>query len=200
MLNIFGRVRPLKSLPRGGAMPLNGIGEQHQVLSHFVICLCSVIVMRLKRNAEPMRSFSFSGFNPNGQMAAFTGAAEYPMFANYGPPQSQYNPYNYDGPQAQGGSSYGPQQVTKDTYGPQQAAQDSYGPQPSGVAEQRPAVEPTKKQQPYGGDVNGQESGPKPSGVVPADSKEQINNSAEQADDNSNNIKKQYKGKRLCNN
>lgn len=147
--------------------------------------------MRLKRNAEPMRSFSFSGFNPNGQMAAFTGAAEYPMFANYGPPQSQYNPYDYDGPQAQGGSSYGPQQ----------AAQDSYGPQPSGVAEQRPAVEPTKKQQPYGGDVNGPVSGPKPGGVVPADSQEQVDNSAEQAYDignkNNKNNKKQYKGKRL---
>ncbi|VVC45459.1 Hypothetical protein CINCED_3A011723 [Cinara cedri] len=172
-----------------------------QVASAAFVTTPEVVVMRLKRSAEPMRSFSFSGFNPNGQMAAFTGAAEYPMFANYMPQPSQYNPYGYDGPQEQGGS-YGPQQAAQNAYGPQKATQqDSYGPPPSGVAEQQP----TKKQQPYGDDANGQESGPKPSGVAPADSKEQIGNSAEQADDNNtnnysnkynnNSIKKQYRGK-----
>jgi len=88
-----------------------------------------VVLMRVKRNPEPMRSFSFSGFNPNGQMSAFTGLAEYPMF----------------------GGSYG--QASPYGYGPQPATQDSYGPPPSGVAgQQTPAAADSanKQQQQYG--------------------------------------------------
>lgn len=48
-----------------------------QATSAYVIP--EVVLMRVKRNPEPMRSFSFSGFNPNGQMSAFTGLAEYPI-------------------------------------------------------------------------------------------------------------------------
>lgn len=113
--------------------------------------------MRVKRNPQPMRSFSFSGFNPNGQMAAFTGAAEYPTFGNYGPP-SQAGPY------------YGPP-----TY-------DSYGPPPSGAEHQ--GSDSTKEYQ-YGtaaANQQPQEYGPKP--AAPVDSKEQNNNSVEQQSDN----------------
>lgn len=69
------------------------------------------MVVRMKRNPSPMRTFSFSGFNPNGEMAAFTGAAEYPMFSNYGPPSSYEPSKEYGSP----------------------SVQDSYGPPPSGV-------------------------------------------------------------------
>ncbi|XP_025207974.1 velvet complex subunit B-like [Melanaphis sacchari] len=126
-----------------------------------------VVMMRIKRNPEPMRSFSFSGFNPNGQMSAFTGLAEYPMFGgSYG----QASPY-----------SYGPQPATQDPYGSPAATQDSYGPPPSGVAgQQTPAADSANKQQEYG---------PPKSGAS-VDSKEQINNSVEQGDN-----KKQYRGR-----
>lgn len=134
--------------------------------------------MRVKRNPEPMRSFSFSGFNPNGQMAAFTGAAEYPMFSGYGAPPSQAaGPYYSGHPAAQ------------DSYGP--PVQDSYGPPPSGSAEQQqPQASYDKKQ--FGGQQPQQEYGsPKPA-ATPADSKEQNNNSVEQVDGG----KKQYRGER----
>lgn len=147
-----------------------------------------VVMMRMKRNPEPMRSFSYSGFNPNGQMSAFTGLVEYPMFGgSYGSP-SQSGPFNY-----------GPQPATQDSYGPPQATQDSYGPPPSGVAGQQQTVpaaaaDSANKQQ-YGGSSTAgsqqqpQEYGPPKSGV-PADSREQGNNSVEQADN-----KKQYRGR-----
>jgi len=120
--------------------------------------------MRLKRSPEPMRSFSFSGFSPEGQMAAFTGAAEYPMFAGYGPQP----------PQAAAVSPY---------YG--QPGQDSYGPPPSGPADHQPAAADPNKQYSSAGQP---EYGPKPSGAGP-DSKEQNGNSVEQTDG-----KKQYRG------
>lgn len=133
-----------------------------------------VVLMRVKRNPEPMRSFSYSGFNPNGQMSAFTGLAEYPMFGGgYG----QASPYGY---------------------GLQPAAQDSYGPPPSGVAGQQTpaAADSTNKQQQQhdGASASGsqqqpQEYGPHKSGA-PADSGEQSNNSVEQGDN-----KKQYRGR-----
>ncbi|XP_050538896.1 uncharacterized protein LOC126904175 [Daktulosphaira vitifoliae] len=82
-----------------------------QLASAFVLPEGQVMVVRMKRNPSPMRTFSFSGFNPNGEMAAFTGAAEYPMFSNYGPPSPYYPPKEYGSP----------------------TAQDSYGPPPSGV-------------------------------------------------------------------
>lgn len=145
----------------------------------------AVVLMRVKRNPEPMRSFSFSGFNPNGQMSAFTGLAEYPMFGgSYGQP----SPYNY-----------GPQPATQDAYGSPAATQDSYGPPPSGVAgQQAPAAADSanKQQQQYGGALSSgsqqqpQEYGPPKSGS-PADSREQGNNSVEQGDN-----KKQYRGER----
>lgn len=154
-------------------------------------------MMRMKRNPEPMRSFSFSGFNPNGQMSAFTGLAEYPMFGgSYGSP-SQAGPYSY-GPQPATQDSYGPPQVTQDPYGPPQVTQDSYGPPPSGVAgqQQTPAADSTNKHEygsssAAGSQQQPQEYTPTKSGV-PVDSKEQINNSVEQADN-----KKQYRGKRV---
>lgn len=143
----------------------------------------------MKRNPEPMRSFSYSGFNPNGQMSAFTGLAEYPMFGgSFGSPQ-QAGPYNY-----------GPQPATQDSYGPPQAPQDSYGPPPSGVAgpQQTPSADSNNKQpQQYGGSSAAgsqqqpQEYAPPKSGV-PVDSREQNNNSVEQAD-----TKKQHRGKRV---
>ncbi|KAF0771399.1 RNA-binding protein FUS-like, partial [Aphis craccivora] len=142
----------------------------------------AVVLMRVKRNPEPMRSFSFSGFNPNGQMSAFTGLAEYPMFGgSYG---QQPSPYNY-----------GPQPATQDAYGSPAATQDSYGPPPSGVVGQQApaAADSTNKQQQYGGASSSgsqqQEYGPPKSGS-PADSKEQGNNSVEQGDN-----KKQYRGR-----
>ncbi|XP_001950552.1 annexin B11 [Acyrthosiphon pisum] len=146
-----------------------------------------VVMMRMKRNPEPMRSFSYSGFNPNGQMSAFTGLAEYPMFGgSFGSPQ-QASPYNY-----------GPQPATQDSYGPPQATQDSYGPPPSGVAgpQQTPSADSNNKQpQQYGGSSAAgsqqqpQEYAPPKSGV-PVDSREQNNNSVEQADN-----KKQHRGR-----
>lgn len=145
----------------------------------------TVVMMRMKRNPEPMRSFSFSGFNPNGQMSAFTGLAEYPMFGgSYGSP-SQAGPY-----------SYGPQPATQDSYGPPQATQDSYGPPPSGVAgqQQTPAADSTNKHE-YGSSSSSQQQPqeyvPTKPGV-PVDSREQSNNSVEQVDN-----KKQYRGKRV---
>lgn len=134
--------------------------------------------MRVKRSADPMGTFSFSGFNPNGQMAAFTGMSEYSMYPNYGPP-SQTGPYHY------GRNTYGP--PAQDSYGP--PTQDSYGPPPSGVAEQpaATAADPNKKQ-PYGAAGNQQqqqqpiEYGQKPDGP-------QNSNSAEQTDN-----RKPYKG------
>lgn len=138
-----------------------------QATSAYVIP--EVVLMRVKRNPEPMRSFSFSGFNPNGQMSAFTGLAEYPMFGGgYG---QQPSPYNY-----------GPQPATQDAYGSPAATQDSYGPPPSGlVGQQAPAgADSANKQQ-------SQEYGPPKSG---SDSKEQGNNSVEQGDN-----KKQYRGR-----
>lgn len=134
--------------------------------------------MRMKRNPEPIRSFSFSGFNPNGQMAAFTGAAEYPMFGNYGPPP-QAGPH-YGSPPAY--DSYG--SPAQDSYGP--PAQDSYGP---------PSVPAEKRQYGTAADQRPQENGPKPN-AAPADSKEQNNNnSVEQPDNN-----KQYRGEYNGNN
>lgn len=128
--------------------------------------------MRVKRNPEPMRSFSFSGFNPNGQMAAFTGAAEYPMFTGYGaPPPSQ----------AAAGPYYGGHPAPQDSYGP--PVQDSYGPPPSGSAEQ-------PQQQQQASYDKKQEYVPVKPAAAPADSKEQ-NNSVEQVDGG----KKQYRGK-----
>ncbi|CAH1723737.1 unnamed protein product [Aphis gossypii] len=106
-----------------------------QATSAYVIP--EVVLMRVKRNPEPMRSFSFSGFNPNGQMSAFTGLAEYPMFGgSYG--QQPPSPYNY-----------GPQPATQDAYGSPAATQDSYGPPPSGlVGQQAPAgADSANKQQ-----------------------------------------------------
>jgi len=138
-----------------------------------------------------MRSFSYSGFNPNGQMSAFTGLAEYPMFSgSFGSPP-QAGPY-----------SYGPQPATQDSYGPPQATQDSYGPPPSGVAGQQQtpaaaaaAADSNNKQ--YGGSsAAGSQQQPQeytpPKSGVPVDSREQSNNSVEQADN-----KKQYRGKRV---
>lgn len=139
----------------------------------------TVVMMRMKRNPEPMRSFSYSGFNPNGQMSAFTGLAEYPMF----------------------GSSFGsPPQAGPYSYGPQPATQDSYGPPPSGVAgqQQTPAATPAaadSNNKQYGGSsAAGSQQQPQeyvpPKSGVPVDSTEQNNNSVEQADN-----KKQYRGK-----
>ncbi|XP_050424378.1 uncharacterized protein LOC126835680 [Adelges cooleyi] len=92
-----------------------------QVVSAFVLPEANVMLVRMKRSPSPMRSFSFSGFNPSaGQMTAFTGAAEYPMFSNYGPP-----------------SQYGPPKE----YGP--PVQDSYGPSPSGTATEHKYGSPT---------------------------------------------------------
>lgn len=136
--------------------------------------------MRVKRNPEPMRSFSFSGFNPNGQMAAFTGLAEYPQaFPNYGPPSDQVGPYRYDSMHGAQDLSYGPpSQAT--------APESSYGPPPSGA------------EQPYSGsgaNAGNQspkvEYGTKPTGGAPYDSNEQNNNSAEQPQTDN---KKKYKG------
>lgn len=112
--------------------------------------------MRLKRNPEPMRSFSFSGFNPDGQMAAFTGAAEYPAFGNYGP-----------------------------YYGPPSSVQDSYGPPPSGAEQPATAVaDPKNRHQNSNGDHHRipQEYVPKPDAPA-SESKEQYNNSVEQTND-----------------
>lgn len=159
-------------------MYINHVGARQLLISVFFFFSSSprfaaVVLMRVKRSAEPMRSFSFSGFNPNGQMAAFSGMSEYPMFANYGPP-SQAGPYNY-GPAAAGQDSYGP------------PTQDSYGPPPSGVAAEQPAAsaaDPNKKQ-PYGAAGNQQQ--PQEYGQRPEES--QDSNSAEQT-----NNKKPYKG------
>lgn len=113
--------------------------------------------MRVKRSPDPMRSFSFSGFDPNGQMAAFTGMADYStLMANYGPPA----------PQA--AQNYGPPIV------------DSYGPPPSGSVEQADQNKVQQHGQPQGF------YGPRPgvgAGASPVDSNEQ-NNSVEQVADN----------------
>jgi len=104
-----------------------------------------------------MRTFSFSGFNPDGQMAAFTGAAEYHPAA-----VGDYGPY-YGSP-------------AHDAYGPSSSpVQDSYGPPASG------AVNPHDKHRYAASDLHHQ---------VPADSKEQYNNSVEQTGD-----KKRHRGK-----
>lgn len=149
--------------------------HRNQRNSHVICFWFAVIVMRMKRNPEPMRSFSFSGFNPNGQMAAFTGAAEYPgMFGNYGPPP-QAGPYNYGPP-------------TQDSYGP--PTQDSYGPQPTGIAEQQVA-DPSKNKPEYGAADSRPEYGPsKPVAPAASDSNEQSNNGVKQTTNN----KKQYEG------
>lgn len=124
----------------------------------------AVVMMRIKRSPEPMRSFSFSGFDPNGQLAAFTGMAEYrPTFGgnSYGPPPPS--------PQA---SAYYGQRVPQDSYGPPppNAPQDSYGPPPSGA------------EQPAAGYV----------GSKPFDSKEQSGaNSVEEPSDSN---RKQHRG------
>lgn len=138
--------------------------------------LLIVVLMRVKRNPEPMRSFSYSGFNPNGQMAAFTGLAEFPSpYANYGPPMSQVSPYRY-------GSSSSELSGAQDlSYGPPPQAtapESSYGPPPSGAitGNQFPKQEPGTKLE------------------VPYDSSEQTGNSAEQplTDNNKKHTKSEY--------
>lgn len=129
--------------------------------------------MKVKRSADPMRSFSFSGFDPNGQMAAFTGMSGYPMFSNgYGPPP-RAGPYHY-GPPGQ------------DSYG--QSTQDSYGPPPSGAAVEH-QQQPAAAADPNAPKV--QQNAERP--VVPADSNEQQYNSVEQVDA----TKKKHKGERV---
>uniref|UniRef100_A0A2S2QKH1 Uncharacterized protein n=3 Tax=Sipha flava TaxID=143950 RepID=A0A2S2QKH1_9HEMI len=125
--------------------------------------------MRVKRSADPMRTFSFSGFNPNGQMAAFTGMSEYSMFPGYGPP-SQAVPYGY------GQNAYGPPD------------QDSYGPPPAGDAAERPAAAAAdlNKKQTY--DVPGNQQQPQEYGQRPQGP--QNGSSAEQADNG-----KPYRGR-----
>lgn len=139
--------------------------------------------MRVKRNPEPMRSFSFSGFNPNGQMAAFTGLAEYPpAFANYGLPPPQVNSYRHDSSSELSGAqdlSYGPPpQAT--------APESSYGPPPSGAEHPHPLSGAIAANQ-----LPKAEYGTKPVSSTPYDSNEQNNNSAEQPQADN---KKKYKG------
>lgn len=105
-----------------------------------VLVVPAAFVVRIKRSPEPMRSFSFSGFNPDGQMAAFTGAAEYHPAAAVG----DYGPY-YGSP-------------AHESYGPSSSpVQDSYGPPASGAVDphdkHRNQVSADSKEERYGNSV-----------------------------------------------